>query len=374
MVWDGHLLISIQTNTETMTKSSEKVVKVKPVKKNDNSRAVTPVSEARAVSTVQGRMLTREEIARFGNAALQRVESITMEVTEKAKLSELDEMGKMVQSLLEETSKFDPSYKAKIMGLIPRPVRQMVRRHDKVDASVESLTRSLDQRIDHYRDQIGQLHELYESNIAYYDELVRDIEELKASIEFMRENPPEVDVEDPFSAQLLQRHEQTIFLAEKRLDGLQRSAQLARQAAPQIEIMAVNAMNLSGTFDDLKYNAIPTMRRTFTMYLVNRDQAKGAEISSMVRNAAQRSLEANGKQLNETTRLIHAETAIPTYSLDAIERNRTVVQEALITMDKARKEARANLLKDAPRLENMTKDMALALIPSEHATKLLEAK
>lgn len=293
------------------------------------SNKVTVMDQTTQVSTdVQGRYLSGDEIRRFGSSSLARIDKIGSDLENQIALGDLDEMGETIQDILELTRGSDPAAKSKIMGFLPRPLRSFVTKRDTAKASIDSLVRSLDTQTDAYRGQIGQLENIWNATREYYFELQRDIGELEVHVEFMTANPPVVDENDEFGESILQRHDADVMMAMRRLDQMRRSARLAAQSAPQITLLATNAQQMSEAFEDLKMHALPTMRRTAQLQTIANVQNKGAKINQMVKDASRQGLEDMGKNISETTALVYAGIAEPTFRNEDIERHARRVSDA----------------------------------------------
>jgi uncharacterized protein YaaN involved in tellurite resistance len=96
------------------------------------------------------------------------------------------------------------------------------------------------------------------------------------------QNPPAVDQNDPMSGQRLQDWLTVASFARKRSDDLRRAQILADQQSAQINQMKLNSSALAQKFVDIKVTTIPAMKTTFTLYVVNMEQKKGAELSDQI--------------------------------------------------------------------------------------------
>lgn len=310
-------------------------------------------------------VLTMDDTTKAGGNAQVAIASATQKIVSIAKTSDMDELGAMLGETLTLAKGYDPNSlnanKGGLFNLFKRKVESIRQRYETVDSSVTRMVQEMDRRVDLFSGRCQDLQQIGQQNRAYHDSLDKDIEYLEQGVAYMELNPPEVDPTDPFSAQKAQEWQTVIAWARKRADDLRRAQIVAQQQDAQINLMIQNSRALAQKFRDLKATTLPILQQTFTLYIINVEQAKGAEMATKIDDLTDAGLKKNAAELGQNTKNIHQALNRSNISVEAIEANHKAVLDSLDEIEKIRAETKERLAREAPLLEQKSRELAARL-------------
>lgn len=325
-----------------------------------------PTGNLPAVSRPTGVALSpisMDEANQFGQAISNTVGSITNKVTGVTKMGDIDEVGKGLGDLLLQARKYDPNtrFKKGILGFFGTKVAQLQNEFHTVDSAVDTLLNRVDSQINLFRGRLGDLDALYAENERKYFELDALIPQILERIEWMKNNEPQIDPNDPFEANKLNDWRNTIAYAEKRVDDLRRLQTLCQLQAPQIKMMIANANGLVSKFGELKATTIPTMKQTFALYIMNLEAKRGAEMTKAIDDNFNDTLKRNAELLGQTTRAVAQSNARSVVDFDTLQKVHTETLKTIDDVQKIRLDMKNRLQAEAPKLEQLGSEIAARL-------------
>ncbi len=325
--------------------------------------SVVPATPASALAGVPGKALTMEEIGTFGQRAQGQLSTVTDKITGVAKTSDMDEVGKLLTDTIMAAKGYDPQnlFKKGFLGFFKAKGAQLQMKFDTVDQTVNRLVGQIDQRIQLFRGRIRDLEQLAIQNRNFHDSLDGEIEAVNARADWMEANVPEVDPADPMSATTRQQWITVINFARKRADDLRRAQVLAQQQQAQIALMADNSGALAMKFADIKVTTIPSLKQTFTLYVLNLEQKKGAEFATQIDDMTDETLKKNAALLGQNTVLINTALTRSNVSMEALQANHEAVIKSLEDVERIRNDMKARIASEAPRLEQLSSDLTKRL-------------
>ena len=258
---------------------------------------------------------------------------------------------------------YDPKnlFKGGLFGFFKAKGSQIQMKFDSVDTTVNRLVDQIDQRIALFRNRISDLTALAESNKAYHDSLSPQIDYLIERAEWMDSNHPVADPNDPMSAQFVQDWIAVINFARKRADDLRRAQILAQQQAAQIQQMKTNSIALAQSFDDVKVTTVPAMKMTFTLYVLNMEQKKGAEFKEAQTAMTNEVMQKNAAMLSQNTTAIHTALTTSNVSMETLQANHDSILKSLDEVKRINSEMKTRLAAEAPKLEQLSQDLTQRL-------------
>lgn len=310
-----------------------------------------------------GRAMTTAEIGELGKSQALAVAGIADKITHVARAGDIDEVGKALNGVLMVAKEYDPSvFKGGgLFGLFKKKAQEIKNHFAHVDSQVDQLVHEADSRIALFQGRVGDLEHLYEDNEARYHELAKVIVEVEARIEWMRANPPAVDVTDSFSAQHLADWNAVADYATKRCDDLRRAQMLAQQQGPQIRLMAQNSGALVMKFSEIKTTTIPVLKNAFALYILNIEQEKGAKFAASIDDLTNATLLANAKKLGQTTVAVQTSLARSTIDLSTLQQTQADLLKSLGDVQRIRSEMQTRLAAERPQLEQLSQQLAQRL-------------
>jgi uncharacterized protein YaaN involved in tellurite resistance len=320
---------------------------------------ILSVAPTRSAVAVQQAPLSITEISQMGGTTLVKTAAISGKITSVAKAGDMDELGKLVGQLLIKAKEYDPSKLGKggILGWFRKSKQQLLNHYQTVDQQVGGLVIEVDKRVGFFRGRVADLEEMFNANEEYHEELGQTIAAMQERVEWMRSNQPVVDEADAFSAQKAADWQQVITFAEKRIDDLRRGQMLSEQTGPQIKLMAMNSIALSQTFDDIKVTTIPTLQRTFALYIINKEQQQGADMAEAVRNTTNAAIIQNADLLKSNTSKVHTQLSRSNIDMKTLEHNQQAVFDSLKEVERIRAEMKSRLQSEAPKIERLSADL-----------------
>ncbi len=310
-----------------------------------------------------GKPLTMEEIGTYGQRAQGQLATVTDKITGVAKTSDMDEVGKLLTDTIMAAKGFDPQnlFKGGLFGFFKAKGAQLQMKFDTVDQTVNRLVAQIDQRIGLFRQRVRDLEQLAIQNKAFHDSLDGEIEAVNQRADWMEANIPEVDPADPMTATARQQWITVINFARKRADDLRRAQVLAQQQQAQIGLMADNSGALAMKFADIKVTTIPSLKQTFTLYILNLEQKKGAEFATQIDDMTDETLKKNAALLGQNTVLINTALTRSNVSMEALQANHDAVIKSLEDVERIRSDMKTRLASEAPRLEQLSSDLTKRL-------------
>jgi uncharacterized protein YaaN involved in tellurite resistance len=303
-----------------------------------------------------------EEIGAQGGVAQKSIANVTDKITGIARTSDMDEVGKMLGTLLVTAKGYNPGQGGgfSLTGLFKTKAQQIRNRFDSVDSSVQQLMKDIDKRIALFRQRVIDLGTIGEANKQYRSDLEKTRTDMLARCDWMDANvPPESqDVEE---AQKRATWLQVAAYARKRADDLHRVTILAEQQSAQIELMKFNSSALAMKFSDIAAVTIPALKNNFTLYVLNLEAKKGVEFADEIDALTNSAIQQNAKQLGANTTAIHTSLNRSTISMETLQMNAEAIVNAIAEVERINKETRDRLASEAPKLKNMTRDLAQRL-------------
>lgn len=307
--------------------------------------------------------ITLSELSSFGTKASGMSAAVTDKITGIAKTSDMDEIGALLQNTLKTAKGYDPeSLKKKgFLGLFKAKFSDFKSRFDTVDDSMKQLIAQIDHRVRLFSSRIADLETLQKNNRAAHDQLIVEIEAMHQRIQWMEANVPDVDLNDPFSAQQKQDWLMVVGLATKRADDLARLKLLFQQQDAQITQMKQNSAGLATKFSDVRDTTVPALKQSFTLYVLQIEQEKGAEFADVVDNTTNAVIQANAQKLGQTTTAIHTALTRSNISVDTLKANHDSIITSLNEVERIHTEMKLRLTTEAPQLEQLSRDLSARL-------------
>jgi uncharacterized protein YaaN involved in tellurite resistance len=310
-------------------------------------------------------VLTMDEASNAGGGSQMAIAEATKKITAIAKTSDMDELGKLLSETLMAAKGYDMNSMkgggGGIFGFLKRKGEEIRSRYEKVDGTVTRLVGQIDQRVNLFATRVNDLKSIAVQNRTYHDALTDEIVHMEEGVAYMEANPPAVDPTDSFSAQKAQEWQTVIAWARKRADDLRRAQIVAQQQDAQINLMVQNSTALTQKFKDLKVTTLPLLQQTFTLYIINMEQAKGAEFATSIDNLSDETMKKNAALLGQNTVAIQTSLNRSNFSVEAITANHDAVLKALDDIERIRAETKTRLANEAPLLEQKSRELAARL-------------
>jgi len=322
-----------------------------------------PVAVAPVSANVPALPLSMEEIGNFGLRAQQQTADVTNRIAQTSKTSDMDEVGKILTNTIMAAKGYDPNnlFKGGFLGFFKAKASEVQMKFDTVDKTVDRLVQQIEQRIVLFRQRIRDLEQMAIENKKYHDALTDEIATLRARVEWMDANVPDIDPNDPMSATKRQQWLSIAAYGLKRANDLHAAQVLAQQQQAQISMMADNSAALALKFQDVKVTTIPALKNTFSLYILNIEQKKGAEFANTVDAMTEDTIKKNAALLGQNTVAINTALTRSNISIEALQATHDAVIQSLNDVERIRNEMKARIATETPRLEQLSQDLSKRL-------------
>ena len=296
--------------------SPRKIVTAPPVVAPTDNLPVTRVNE------VVVPRLDRQQIAQLGARTMERATGVSQRITSAARAAELGDLGKSLGDLVTVAREYDPaSWNKGLIGKLFRVgAKQLDTRIKTVDQNVNTLLGICRNEISKFRMQAGDLDDLQRENEAMIDQLNNDIAAGEAELTHAEANVPQLtDPNDAMQAQLIAEYKTDIAFLQKRIDDLKRQQTLGMLMRVQITQLRDNSFMLEQKFESTIALTIPALQQQYSMYIIQEQQRKGAEISKKIDDATDEAIRRNATALRQNSVAINTAMARSVISVDTLK-------------------------------------------------------
>ena len=352
-----------------------------------NSRVATetklPMAVFKAASTnalipmptASTQLITDQQIEQLGDNYAVELSSLSKKMLGSVKASDAEEFGEKLNQLVGVAKGLDPNkFKRKgvvgaLMNLFSSTKEKMLSQYQSVETRMNTLVAELDKSASLQIQRVGDLEEMFEANQASHDGLELAVIHgrevlavMNTQLAEMTENAKTASA-DSFTAQHLADFQNKTFRLEKRIDDLGRAQYLSKLAAPQIRIMQENARTLAEKFKDIKVTTIPAWQNTFSMYLVQIEQQKGAELANAVHDATDHALRLQSDLLRQNTQEIARAKQRSIVSLETVQHMQQQLLGAMDDMTRISDEGRRNRKEAEPKFIALEQELINRFTP-----------
>lgn len=323
---------------------------------NANVPAIsTPTSNLPALVNISD-----DVIDKLGDASTTQLSSFSQQMLTSVRASDADVFGSKLNELVGVAKGMNPAnFKgggllAKVSNLFGSVKEKMLAQYSTVEKRMDALVAELDQAVVLHTRRVTDLEGMYTTNYQAHQALevaVGQGTDLQAQLEAGLAQMKAAPNPDSFAAQKMADLDNKIQRLEKRCDDLKRAMLLAKQTAPEIRLLQDNSRTLASKFKDVKAVTIPAWKNAFTLYLVQLEQKKGAELATAVADATDAAFVAQADMLRSNATLIAQAKQRSVVSIETLEH---VQQQLIGSFDdmqkiaddgrKARKDAEPKLL------------------------------
>lgn len=251
----------------------------------------------------------------------------------QVKSSDLDEVGLKLTKLLSVAKSLDPSklteakgFLDKLRGAVATKKDELMAKYQTAEQQMDALIREVDKTMIVSKARINDLETIYGQNVKMYESLKEDVatlERMAAELDAAVEQLQQSTIEDSFAAQQIDDVRKRADRARKKADDFQRMMLLCTQLAPQIRMMQENARLLVTKFDDTKKTAIPAWKSTFSLYIIQMEQKKAAELSNAIHDATNEAFKRQADMLRQNTQAIATATQRSVVDIETVRHVQT---------------------------------------------------
>jgi uncharacterized protein YaaN involved in tellurite resistance len=304
---------------------------------------------------------TMQTVVDYGKPALTSASAITSKINASSRAGDIDEVGKALGELMQGANQYDPKHLKGFMGFFRRKKRDLEIHYKSVDANVQTLANDVERQVDLFKARVDDLHALREDNRQRHAALGAAAAEGELRVAWMKENPPQVDVNDPMQASQIKTWNDVIAYAEKRIDDFKRAQVMAEMNDAQIDMMINNANALVMTFGEIKITTLPNLQMGFALYIANMEAEKGAEFATMIHDKNNDLMKKNADKLGTATVKIGQAMSRSSIDMSTLVHVRDKFFETGEKMKQIQAETAQRLKTEGPQAQAISQELAARL-------------
>ncbi len=330
-----------------------------------SSSSIQPPQAAQSVESV-----AEHQIDQLGEKNAMALSDISRKMLSQVRAADADVFGQRLNELVAVAKDLDPSrfgntgFITKLMSFLGSAKEKVLAQYQTVDRRMQGLIAELDRSTNLHTSRIQDMEEMYEANLAAHNGLQEAVAEGTRLIEVLRAQlAQEERATDAFAAQRISDARSRIDRLEKRIDDLNRAMLLAKQAAPEIRLLQENARTLSMKFKDVKAVTIPAWQNAFTLYLVQLEQKKGAQLVHAVHDATDEAFKLQADMLRQNTQEIARAKQRSIVSIETLEHVQKQLLGSFDDMHKIAEEGRRSRKEAEPKLKALEQELINRFAP-----------
>lgn len=315
-------------------------------------------------------VVTEDQIDKLGDTNSSQLATISHKMLSSVRASDADVFGEKLNELIIVAKGLDPSkfnrkgLIAKFSSLFGTAKEKVLAQYQTVDARMKTLITELDRSGTLQEARIKDLEDMYAANLAAHNGIEAAAAEGDRLIQVLRDQlAVETAATDAFSAQRKVDISNRIDRLEKRIDDLRRAMLLAKQAAPEIRLLQDNARTLSSKFKDVKAVTIPAWQNAFSLFLIQLEQKKGAELITKVHDATDEAFRLQADLLRQNTGDIARAKQRSVVSIETLEHVQQQLLGSFDDMSKIAEEGRRSRKEAEPKLKALEQELINRFAP-----------
>lgn len=325
---------------------------------------------APAKAPVYAEVVTEQQIDQLGEKNAMALSAISHKMLSQVRAADADVFGKKLNELVGVAKDLNPSrfekpgIISKLTSLFGSAKEKVLAQFQTVDARMQALISELDHSSNLHGNRVNDMEEMYAANLQAHNDLQAAVEEGGRLINILQAQlASEAQAADAFSAQRINDIKNRVERLEKRIDDLKRAMLLAKQAAPEIRLLQENARTLSMKFKDVKAVTIPAWQNAFTLYLVQMEQKKSAQLVHAVHDATDEAFRLQADLLRQNTREIAHAKQRSIVSVETLEHVQKQLLGSFDDMARIAEEGKRSRKEAEPKLKALEQELINRFVP-----------
>lgn len=314
--------------------------------------------------------VTEDQIERLGDQQSTQLSSLSKQILSQVRASDADAFGAKLNDLIGVAKSLDPSKHnrkgilAFLRSLVGTAKEKMLAEYQTVEGRMTVLIGELDKSAALQSARVNDLEDMYLANMQTHQSLEECVSQGQEMLVIMQEQlESESKATDAFSAQRIADQKNRIDRLEKRIDDIRRSMLLAKQAAPEIRLLQDNARTLASKFKDVKAVTIPAWQNAFSLYLVQLEQKKSAELITQIHDTTDEAFKMQADMLRENTVMIAKAKQRSVVSIETLEHVQNQLLGAFDDMNKIAEEGKRSRKQAEVKLVALEKQLVEKFVP-----------
>ena len=278
-------------------------------------------------------------------------------------LSQLDDSSAMLNTLAKIMDKFDieeikenPGLFGKLFGNLRKQLDKILAKYHTMGDEVDKIYVQLKQYEADIKQSNRKLEEMFQANVNYYHELVRDIlageqgcRELEAYIA-QRQADMEATGDNSIQFELTTLN-QALMMLEQRTQDLRTAENVAMQCIPMIKTMQFSNMNLVRKINSAFIITLPVFKQALTQAIMLKRQRLQTEAMSALDAKTNEMLIRNAQNTAEQAKMTARLASGSSIKIETLEQTWRTVVSGIDETKQIQENARKQRVEDQKRLE-----------------------
>ena len=307
-------------------------------------------------------------IVTFGRESAEEISKAADTVLHSMNMSQIDESGRLLTTLAKVMSQFDiveirenPTLLGRLFGGMRKQLDRILEKYNTMGTEVDQIYVQLKQYEREIIQANGKLEEMFQSNVAYYHELMKYIvageqgcREIDEYMEKLRQEMQETGDESiQFELQSLQ---QALTMLEQRTQDLRTAEIVAMQSIPMLRAMEVSNMNLVRKINSAFIITLPVFKQALAQAVMLKRQKIQAEAISALDERTNELLMRNAKNTVEQAKIAARMASGNSIKADTLESTWKTIVEGIDETRRIQDAAMKQRADDQARLERIKKE------------------
>ena len=308
-------------------------------------------------------------IVTFGSRAAEQISKASDEVLKSMRMGELDDSGRLMQTLAGLMSRFDfdelqdnPSLWGKLFGSPRKGLDRILDKYRTMGDEVDKIYIQLRQYEEEIKKSNRQLEALFQANVEYFHELekyivageqgCREIEDYMNTLKAEQQKTG-----DPALTFEIQTLSTALNMLEARTHDLRTAELVALQSIPMIKLVQFNNMNLVQKINAAFIVTLPVFKQALAQAILMKRQRIQAEGLSALDARTNELVKKNARAASEQARL-SARLSGDGGRSDALKSAWRTIVDGIDETRKLQSDAQASRERDQARLEALRREFA----------------
>lgn len=309
-------------------------------------------------------------IVKFGSEAAEEISKASDQVLRSMNMSQINDSGALLKSLanimdqfdIKEFEEEDKGFFSKLFGNAKKKIDELLAKYDNMGKDVDKIYVQLKQ----YETEIGQsnqkLEMLYNSNIHYYQELLKYImagEQAVSELDgYIADYQKQLEV-NPEDGQLrmdLQNLMQVREIFDQRVMDLKIAENVAMQTVPMLKTMEFSNVNLIRKINSAFIVTMPIFKQSLAQAVMLKRQKVQAEALSALDEKTNEMLLKNAQNTVAISKQTAAMASGSSIKVETLEQTWQTIVSGIEETKQIQTQARAQREQDAVRLQKLQED------------------
>lgn len=303
------------------------------------------------------------DIDSIGEDSVSGMSSISQKMMSSVKASDADVLGSKLNELVVTAKGLDPTKMSKglvskVMGFFTNAKESMISQYNTVEAQMDRLMAELDKTVSLHKARYDDFEQLYQENYRYHQGLESDVEKAEGYVVALKSQLESLGAsDDAFAAQNIADCKDRIERLEKIVDDLKRAMLLSKMAAPKIRLLESNGRALVSKFNNIQMVTVPAWKQAFTLYLMQLEQKKAAELANSIDDATDEAINASANLLRQGTVEIAKAKQRSVVSIETLQNVQAQLLGSFDDVEKINEEAKQGRAEAAKIMDSMEAEL-----------------